>query len=167
MRLSISSILFDETAPDMAFKSLFSKYDTDRNGKLDVGEMSALLKNDLGMSGDAVEIYIYMLDTDGDSYISLDEFLVWVKSKEGFKCVNDPTKNYYIQRAIDMFKYYDTDYGHSLDMQEFEKLFVDLGGQMEKCKEAFDMIDIDGNGCISFPEFLRWLNWIDVDEIFS
>ena len=165
-RKSVSSLFFEETAPVMALKSLFEKYDTDKNGKLDSKEMTVLLKQDLGLNSDQADVYIYLLDKDGDKHISFEEFYEWITSQEDFQCITDKTRFYYIQKAIEMFRRYDWDESHALDEEEFQGLFRDMGGRNENIEKTFSDIDTDGNGNISFPEFLRWLKWVDLDELF-
>ena len=48
---------FDKSAPEVAIRSLFDHYDTDKNGKLQDNEMQNLLQNDLGLSDEQAEIY--------------------------------------------------------------------------------------------------------------
>ncbi|KAK3098665.1 hypothetical protein FSP39_021751 [Pinctada imbricata] len=155
---------FNPNAPDIVLRSLYMKYDIDGNGKLDRNELTSLLKDDLGLTDSQVEAYYLLLDKDGDAKISFDELVSWLKSGERFKNIQDKTRYHRLQKAVKMFKKYDTDGSHSLDREEFKKLFCDCGGKAKKLDAAFASMDEDGNGKIAFQEFLKWLNWIPMEE---
>ena len=65
---------------------------------------------------------------------------------------------------MDLFRRYDTDNSQALDRKEFCKLFIDVGGKEQNLDGALKELDRDGNGRISFQEFLRWLNWIPMND---
>ena len=47
---------FDKCTPEVAIRSLFDRYDTDKKGKLQDNEMQNLLQNDLALSDEQAEI---------------------------------------------------------------------------------------------------------------
>jgi hypothetical protein len=109
---------------------------------------------------------MYLLDNDGTNLISFEEFCFWVRSNERFTCITDKTRFYYLQKALDTFKIYDWDENHALSRKEFQKMYYDFGGNDNEMETSFRALDLDDNGVISFPEYLRWLNWVNLDEIF-
>lgn len=118
------------------------------------------------MEDDQCEVYVYILDKDGDSCISYEEFHFWLRSKEKLKNVTDKGRFVILQKAIEMFKYYDQNSNFSLDREEVKKLLVNSGGQIENIDNALLELDVDNNGQVSFQEFLKWLNWIPQGQLF-
>ena len=161
-----ATTLFDENAPDIALRSLFSKYDTDLNGYLDKNELYKLLKEDLGMTEEQAEMYHHLLDKDADGQVSFDEFQRWFLSGEKFQSINNRTRYQYLRKAIEMFKKYDVDNNLAIDKKEFKKLFQESGGKGNKTeKRAMKELDTDKNNKVSFQEFLDWLNWTPLQEL--
>ena len=70
-----------------------------------------------------------------------------------------------IRNAIELFKRFDVDQSFALDRCELEKVILEFGGDVGSVETAFQQLDTDGK--ISFQEFLRWLNWLPVDGLFS
>ena len=63
-------------------------------------------------------------------------------------------------RAIEYFFSCDTDKSGVIDRAEFEQVYKDLTDcefDLEPIDECFQELDIDGNGVISFNEYVGWL----------
>lgn len=157
------SSFFDENTPDIVLKSLFNKYDTDGSGSLSTKELPDLLQNDLGLSVEESEMYTLLLDKDANGRLSFDEFKKWLNSGEKLQNLDSERYNT-MYKAVEMFKKYDMDASGALECAEFSKLCVELGGQPEHAQSAMNSLDNDGNNKISFLEFMKWLNWIDVSK---
>ena len=155
---------FDPNAPDIVLKSLFLKYDTDNSGHLGSDELKTLFKDDLALTEDQAQMYALLLDRDGSKNVSFEEFRNWMRSGEYLQNMNDKSRFSVIKQAVDMFKKYDADGSQALDRQEFEKVLVDCGSTPEVVDGALQALDSDGNGTISFLEFLKWLNWVPMDS---
>ena len=155
---------FDPNAPAIVLKSLFHKYDKDGSGQLSKAELAVLFKEDLGFNNEQSEAYALLLDKDGNGEVSFDEFNSWLKSGEKFKNINDKSRYFRLKKAVDLFNKYDVDKSHALDREEFKKLFKEVGGKPKKLDEALKELDKDNNNLVSFPEFLRWLNWVPLEE---
>lgn len=154
-----------ESAPTIVIKSLFDKYDNDKNGKLNKDELYALLENDLGMTEEQAQIYLHLLDKDGDGCISYKEFETWFRSGEHLQSITNLTRFYYLKKAVEFFKKYDLDDNGAIDRKEFGKLFEDFAKNGEQTMDAFmDALDLDKNGLISFEELARWLHWLPPEE---
>ena len=160
------SNFFDDGVPELALKSLFQKYDINQDGWLNQDELKGLFVDDLGLEEDQAEIYNYLLDRNGDNRISYDEFLYWMRSNENLQNVTEKHRFWLIRNAVDLFKKYDTNGDWSLDIKELQQMILEHGGTMEKIEEALTTLDEDGDGRISFQEFLKWLDWIPIDELF-
>ena len=111
-----------------------------------------------------VEACAYLLDTEGDDAVSFENFNDWIKSGDRVRNIMDPEKWSLLKAALDLFKQYDIDQSRSLDRVEFQHLFTDRGGDISQVETAYTNMDIDGNGNISFGEFLLWLNWVNSDD---
>ena len=60
-----------------------------------------------------------------------------------------------------MFNKFDADGNGSIGRDEFNQLMIEIKTcPSDKIDEAFKSLDRDGNGIISFPEFLNWLGWL-------
>ena len=160
------SNFFDDGVPEIALKSLFKKYDVNGDGWLNKKELSGLFVDDLGLEEDQAEIYNYLLDRNGDNRISFEEFLYWMRSNENLKNATEKHRFWLIRNAVDMFQKYDTNGNWSLDMQELKQMIVEHGGTLEKIEDSLAALDEDKNGRISFHEFLKWLDWVPMDELF-
>ena len=155
---------FDFNTPDVVLKSLFLKYDKDGSGKLNHQELSALFRDDLGLTREQADAYSLLLDRDGSSNVSFEEFKSWLNSGEKLQNINDKSRYHRLRQAVDLFRKYDTDDSQALDRNEFSKLFIDLGEKKQNLEGALKELDRDGNERISFQEFLKWLNWIPMND---
>ena len=153
---------FDKKAPQIVVRSLFDKYDTNGNGKLEKAEMQALLEGDLGLDPDKFWVYFLLLDKNGDHDISFEEFNDWLHSEEHFEVLNDKEKFESLAKAFDYFKSFDTDDTDTLDRTQFEEMMKYFGYETVDMDKAFEKMDKDENGKVSFWEFMVWLKWIPV-----
>ena len=137
-------------------EELFHKYDADGGGTIDASELQALCF-DLGMVFEDEadkQLVLSMLDTDGDGEVSMDEFKVWwLENSETFfvKDYNDNVKS-----AIHFFKKFDDDMSGELDQMEFVAMCKEMGWSTKDTAMSLVMLDTDGDGMISFQEFLAW-----------
>ncbi|XP_002169369.2 uncharacterized protein LOC100201524 [Hydra vulgaris] len=155
---------FDSNAPVIVLKSLFSKYDADKSGQLNRDELKVFFMEDLGFTKEQCDVYSLLLDKDGNGQVSFDEFVIWLKSGENFSNVSSKSRFHKLKQAVDMFNEFDVDRSQSLDRAEFKRLFKSLNGNPLKLDAALSELDKDGNNLISFQEFLRWLNWVPLDN---
>lgn len=153
---------FDKGAPEVAVRSLFNKYDVNRNGKLEGHEMQTLLEDDLGLSPEQSWVYFLLLDKNGDHDISFEEFNDWLRSGEHFEVLNNKAKFHSLSKAFDYFKRFDTDNSDTLDRVQFERMMNFFGYTTINMDKAFAKMDKDDNGVLSFWEFMLWLQWIPV-----
>lgn len=153
---------FSETTPRIVVKSLFSKYDVDGSGRLQRDELMQLLRHDMGMDPKQAEAMALVVDKDGSGSVSFDEFMEWIHDRKALDTVDDHTKYYYTRKAVDMFKKYDKDGNGTIEVNELKQLLKDVN-YSDSLESALQVLDKDGNGKISFPEFLKWLNWVPSD----
>lgn len=153
---------FDKNAPAIAIRSLFDKYDINRNGKLEQQEMQTLLEGDLGLDREQSWLYFLLLDKNGDHDISFEEFSDWLRSEEHFEVLNNKAKFRSLSKAFNYFKSFDTDDSDTLDRAQFERMMKFFGYESINMDKAFAKMDKDENGKVSFWEFMVWLKWIPV-----
>ena len=67
-------LFLTEEFPSIAIHSLFDKYDTRKDGKLDEKQMTFFLEEALGLEYEQAQIYFFLVDKDGDQGISYSEF---------------------------------------------------------------------------------------------
>ena len=151
---------FNENTPEIVLRSLFTKFDSDGSGTLTKNETSNFLINDLGFDNETAEECLLIHDNDGSGTMSYEEFTTWLHSGEGTRQFDDASTYYKIHAAVEMFKKYDTDGKDSLDVTKFRKVLEDMNEEAIDAEEAIKALDMDGNGVISFPEFLKWLHWV-------
>ena len=153
------------STPDIVIKSLFNKYDTDDNGRLEIIELHTLLCDDLGLSDEETEAYIFLMDIHNNGSVEYQEFREWLRNDDKWSYLSDRSRFRLLLKAVELFKQYDTDASGALDTQEFSVLYADMGGHAYYIQSALKSMDKDGNGRISFYEFLKWLNWIELNTM--
>ena len=158
--------IISENPSVIALQSLFNKYDTNGDECLDPKELRALLTTDIGLSEEQAETYTYILYKNGNSFISFEEFQNWMTSNENLKHVTDTTRYHYLRKAVEMFQRYDSNDSFSIDRNELKLLLIETGGREENLEIALKQLDTDGNGVVSFKEFLDWLNWAPLQNLF-
>lgn len=154
---------FNRNVPSIAIHSLFDKYDTRKEGKLDKREMTLFLEEATGLDFEQSQIYFFLVDKDGDQGISYGEFKDWLRSEEKFQRLNDSSKFDSVSTAYEYFKEFDTDNSGTLNRAQFEALMNFLGYRTQDMDKAFETMDRLNDGKISFWEFMIWLNWAPVD----
>ena len=153
--------------PTVVLKSLFGKYDYDNSGYLSKTEIVTLLREDLALDKKDVEAFSLLMDKDASHRISFDEFSTWIQDPSQAGLLMDPTGSKYhiLLKAVEYFKQFDVDESGALEIDEFTKLMKSIGVKDEAVAAALNGIDRNHDGNISFYEFLKWLNWIPMDEL--
>lgn len=154
---------FHKRCPSIAIHSLFDKYDTKKDGKLDQREMKSFLEEAVGLDYEQSQIYFFLVDKDGDQGISYGEFKEWLRSEEKFQQLNNREKFESVCTAYEYFKDFDTDNTGTLDRAQFEELMKFLGYGNQEMDKAFATMDRLNDGKISFWEFMIWLNWAPIE----
>merc|ERR1712185_770354 len=133
----------------------FSKYDTSHAGVISTSDCASLLR-ELGESTvDEASLarLTEELDADGSGLIDFREFLDW-------------WQHHGMQRV---FMRFDHDKSGSIDTEELAALLKSLGISLSpsQLQKAQAMLDPDGDGCITWEEYLKWWERFDVQRIFD
>ncbi|MES1911794.1 MAG: hypothetical protein MHM6MM_004170 [Cercozoa sp. M6MM] len=150
-----------EDTPLMVAKSLFAKYDKDGTGTLTTDELVDLF-GDFGVQDEQqVRTFQLLMDKNANGLVNCDEFLNFVKTENRLDTLTDASRYGLLQMAVQRFQHYDTTKSGSIDASEFDQVMADVGCvDPARVAHAKQVLDKDGDGVISFPEFLEWLNWV-------
>ncbi|XP_049784341.1 calcium-binding mitochondrial carrier protein SCaMC-2 [Schistocerca cancellata] len=135
-------------------ENLFKTLDTDGNGKIDIHDLSAALK-EFGVHQKYAQKFLEHSDQNKSGDISLAEFIHYVREHE---------KNLRLQ-----FSSLDKNKDGRIDVEELIKAFKELGVEIE-AKEATKLLqrmDQDGSLNISFDEWRDFLLYAPSTDIFE
>ena len=159
-------------------KDVFSQFDADGDGKLDIYEFARAFRA-LGLpkrDGEKMEMDKEMFksfDTNGDGYVTMEELDANMKPKTRRKIENILEGGWTFDKAAwdasvarhkkydmkQIFAQFDADGDGKLDIYEIARAFRAMGlpkrdgTKMEVDKAMFDSFDTDGDGYISLVEF--------------
>jgi calcium-binding protein CML len=158
-------------------KKIFAQFDADGDGKLDIYQIARAFRA-LGLpkrDGTKMEMDKEMFksfDTNGDGYVSMEEFDKNLKPKTRRKIELALEAGWKFDKAAwdasvarhnkykmkDVFSQFDADGDGKLDIYEFARAFRALGlpkrdgSKMEMDKEMFKSFDTNGDGYVSMEE---------------
>jgi Ca2+-binding EF-hand superfamily protein len=138
---------------DQTLKTIFTKYDTSRDGRVSTNELGSMLGSlDIDLSPDQLQTMMEEADPDGSGQIEFEEFKKAMYSKALEGC----TVGGVLQTMRAVFDTFDHDKSGKVDTEELraicERLKMHLQpGELERMmKEA----DPDSSGHIDFGEFV-------------
>lgn len=153
----------DDNEKELEFlRQVFRKFDTDDTGYLEDEQFVRLIRAlthhvpeiesvDSSIAKAAFAYY----DVSGDGKLSFQEVYAWWISDDRFVFfVGDKAR--LLKRARQLYVTYAKGEG-GMSFTEFEALLDDM--QIQHDESAFDEIDDDGDGLMSFTEFIDWLDW--------
>jgi len=143
---------------------MFKKFDRDDSGAIDANEFQALCAElDYALTDQEKKIGVKMLDSSGSGKIKLSDFLKWwnrgnerwseLKLSDGDLMLR--------QMAAQAFQTVDTEKKGHIPKANYDKFYQTLVNAKltSKSKEScFAELDKNGDGTISFAEFVEWLN---------
>ncbi|KAI9999175.1 hypothetical protein PInf_003994 [Phytophthora infestans] len=127
-------------------KNQFMAIDTDGNGVITVSELAEALRDTgLGMIEEEVLELVKGIDIDGDGLVDYPEFLAATMKRN---LANQK------EHLINAFNYFDTtNTGHITKAD-----LVQFMGSEEQAQEVINDVDANGDGVISFEEFVAMMN---------
>jgi len=135
-------------------RNSFDKFDMNGDGVMDVKELIPLVV-DLGksISEEEMQQLLPTLDLDGSGTVDYSEFINW-------------WREYGVR---DVFNKYDKDHGGSINSNELGQMLQDMGmyATEDRKSEVLAELDPNGDGEISFTEFLEWWSVFDIRETFT
>eukprot|EP00931_Biecheleriopsis_adriatica_P049212 TRINITY_DN28461_c2_g1_i1.p1 TRINITY_DN28461_c2_g1~~TRINITY_DN28461_c2_g1_i1.p1 ORF type:complete len:519 (-),score=101.28 TRINITY_DN28461_c2_g1_i1:143-1699(-) len=147
-----------------SLREVFSRFDADGGGSLEMREMARVLRilePKLTMS--EVDGLCKELDNSGDGSVSMKEFLLWLKS--GTPGANHITRSIVAntgaareQRIRQAYEKYDATGDGLLDIEEVSRTLKALGSfTNDEVRKVCADLDRSGDGQVDFEEFLSWM----------
>ncbi len=137
-------------------QNMFSKIDTNGDGKHDASELAQMVAN--GPTGGAtVEDILSQFDSDGDGAISEAEFNAANPDQTTTETTQAMSTSDFIAQ---MFTQFDTNSDGTIDSSELEQVAAMGPEDGSSASELLSQLDTDGNGSISETEFANgpWAN---------
>ncbi|KAL9244192.1 hypothetical protein vseg_017994 [Gypsophila vaccaria] len=129
-------------------EQVFNKFDVNGDGKISSTELGSILSS-LGqeVSEEELDVMMKEVDTDGDGFIDLNEFIALNTI--------DVDSNEVLSNLKEAFSIYDADGNGSICAQELQMVMKSLGDDysLNECKKMISGVDNDGDGTIDFEEF--------------
>lgn len=129
-------------------EQVFKKFDVNGDGKISASELGSIMGS-LGhpATDDELRIMIQEVDSDGDGFINLKEF-VELNTK-------DIDYDEVLENLKDAFEVFDIDKNGAISAEELQDVLQSLGEEctLAECRKMISGVDADGNGTISFDEF--------------
>ncbi|KAK7340120.1 hypothetical protein VNO77_20814 [Canavalia gladiata] len=154
-----SSKLFISSFVDMGisnqFKQVFKLIDTNDDGQISTSELSEILsclgyKNSIAAK--EAKSMVSVLDSNGDGFVDLDDFMVIVNDSEG-KFGSDNEQEEYL---MDAFLLFDTEKNGLISAKELRRFMLKLGFDncsIRECKRMIKVVDKNGDGFVDYEEF--------------
>ncbi|RLN97954.1 hypothetical protein BBJ28_00008631, partial [Nothophytophthora sp. Chile5] len=146
-KAALGLIADQATESDIAeLKKQFMSIDTDGNGVITVSELAeALREMGLGMIEEEVMDLVKGIDIDGDGLVDYPEFLAATMKRN---LANQE------EHLLNAFNYFDTTNTGQITKADL----VQFMGSEEQAQEIIDEVDVNGDGTISFDEFVTMMN---------
>ncbi|KAL2545866.1 putative calcium-binding protein CML25 [Forsythia ovata] len=145
---SRSSSLNSRARIEEELEQVFKKFDVNGDRKISASELGSIMGS-LGhpATDEELEIMIKEVDSDGDGFINLQEFIE-LNTK-------DIDSDEVLENLKDAFSVFDIDKNGSISAEELQNVLKSLGEEctLSECKKMISGVDADGNGMISFDEF--------------
>ncbi|KAF7827575.1 putative calcium-binding protein CML25 [Senna tora] len=129
-------------------EEVFKKFDVNGDGKICSSELGSILGS-LGQQATPEELQnmIREVDSDGDGFISLEEFI-----ELNTKGIDSAEA---MENLKDAFSVFDIDGNGSITAEELQKVMKSLGDDcsVAECRRMISGVDSDGDGQIDFEEF--------------
>mmetsp|Transcript_7576 Transcript_7576/g.22979 ORF Transcript_7576/g.22979 Transcript_7576/m.22979 type:complete len:266 (+) Transcript_7576:88-885(+) len=160
----------DGSAPPQLFERVFEKYDKNHDDLIDLTEFKELCKDtEHGVKPSEVEFAMKLIDLDGDGKLSKLEFEIWWKQPDRWEQLKfKPADVTRMRKVKGWMAEFDKKRDGVIDPEEFVAMHKML--KREKLTkftldDAFDDIDQDQNGMLSFFELVDWHKRINTEKV--
>jgi len=143
---------------------VFNKYDTDHSGSITVPEFR-FMAYDLGyyLNDTELELAVKKLDKSNAGSITYDNFCSWWKTADRWNELKLSDENMALLSAVSgQFQMFDKDKSGAIDKTEFKRFCKEITNKKKvppaEEKAMFEALDANGDGKISFNEFVDYLN---------
>ena len=143
-------------------EKVFLRYDRDRDGAVDVGELRAMcMEMGVLLSEAELRAAVHVLDADGDGKIGYEEFQRWWCTADRFERLrHNEAELAFLNGAFASFLSFDRDMDGTISRDEFAALHTVLrssGYRTHDFDADWRAMDADASGRISFSEYVDWL----------
>jgi len=135
-------------------QGIFDNFDEDGSGILEAEEIKGIMKYvGLKLSNESIESIINTLSKNGNGEVLEEEFLQWYADYMFDDSVTLP------QRAQFLFDIFDKDQNGHITIGEFKEQLdsMSIGFTIDEIGQLVQEIDEDGDGIVSYKEFVRLL----------
>lgn len=137
-------------------EKVFKKFDLNGDGKISISELGSILAA-LGTVTPDHELKVVMseIDTDGDGFIDLHEFIEF--QRRGCGAADGDSANKELREAFDL---YDQDKNGKISAAELHSVLKSLGEKcsLKDCRKMIASVDVDGDGSVNFEEFKKMMS---------
>ncbi|XP_012853869.1 PREDICTED: calmodulin-2/4-like [Erythranthe guttata] len=134
----------------LEFQTSFNVFDKDGDGCINIEELGIVMRSlDQNPSEKELRDMINEVDSDGNGTIDFDEFLNLMTAKEKKIDADNELK--------EAFKVFDKDQNGYISANELRQTMINLGEKLtvEEVEQMVREADLDGDGQISFDEFVK------------
>lgn len=136
-----------------ALRATFDKFDINHDGTISAAELGAVLEeikvDDQSLPAEMSEAVLKEADLDANGVIDFGEFVAMISQK--FKELDTETE---LLRA---FQILDKDGNGFITRDEIDYFVKDMPVEADIMNEMLNSLDLDGDGRISFIEFVKWM----------
>lgn len=145
---SRSSSLNERNRFEEELEQVFKKFDANGDGRICADELGSIMRS-LGHEATAEELrtMIAEVDSDGDGFIDLEEFI-----ELNTKGIDHDEVLENLKHAFEVF---DIDKNGMISAEELQNVLKSLGEEctFDDCRKMISGVDSDGKGSINFEEF--------------
>ena len=137
-------------------ETAFNNYDSSGDGKIERDEfVQCITKICPGFKPDLAREWFDEIDKDHSGFLDIEEFTYCIRELESITNKEN--------MFISLWNVYDQDKNGVLDLDEFKKLWKTLISELddETLERFFKVADNDGNGTISYVEYMEMASTID------
>ncbi|KAL5980168.1 hypothetical protein ACLOJK_036635 [Asimina triloba] len=137
------------------YERVFRYFDKDEDGRISPFELCACLATlEEEISMEEAEAVVEWADSDGDGLLSFEEFVGLVEVDD----IEEKKKD--LREAFGMYEETSTDRRGCITPKSLKRMLSRLGESktMEECSAMISRFDLNGDGVLSFDEFLVMMN---------